>query len=134
MKQRFTEYYMNVAKLTSNLSYCSRAKVGAIIVKNDSIVSIGYNGTLPGNDNICEDINNVTKSSVIHAEMNAILKIAKSNESSLGSSMFCTVSPCVNCAIHIIQSGINEVYYSELYRDDSGIILLEENGVKCIKV
>lgn len=133
MKPKFIEYYSSIARETGNLSYCERAKVGAIIVKDNSIISIGYNGRLPGEPNICEitcdDGFLKTRQDVIHAEVNALSKLMKSTVSSDGSSMFITLSPCVSCSTFIIMAGIKEVFYMEEYRDSSGVELLRRHGV-----
>lgn len=121
--------YIGVAELISSASYCNKKKVGAIIVKDNSIVSFGYNGTPSGFDNNCED-NNETKSIVLHAESNAISKCAMSVQSTFGSSLYCTLSPCEQCAKLIIQSGIKKVVYKELYRCKKGINLLKQAGVE----
>lgn len=124
--------YMDIAQTVSKSSYCKRTKVGCIIVKNDNIIGIGYNGTPSGFDNNCE-CDNVTKQEVLHAESNAIAKCAKSTISSLGSTMYCTLMPCYNCAKLIIQSGIKKVIYKEDYRDDSGIKLLTKANIEVLK-
>lgn len=138
MRDKFIEYYMDVAKRTALLSYAEKLKVGSIIVKEDRIISIGYNGTPSGFDNVAEyfleDGSLKTKDEVIHAEMNAISKLAKSPESGVGAVMFITHSPCIQCSKGIYSSGIEEIYYSEEYRDSSGIKFLEKCGIKVIKV
>ena len=145
MKQRFVDAYMDVAKRFSQLSYAVRLKVGAVIVKDDRIIAYGYNGTPSGWDNNCEDEvivemdekfikTLITKPEVLHAETNAIAKLAKSNESGLGSIMFVTHTPCLECAKLVYQSGINTVYYRNTYRDESGIQFLEKAGVKIEKI
>ena len=122
------KFYLSIAKEVSKASYCERSKVGAIIVKEDNIISFGYNGTPSGFKNICE-IDGQTKKDVLHAESNAITKCAKSFYSSNNSQMYLTLSPCFDCAKLIIQSGIKEVYYIEQYRDTSGIELLKQANV-----
>jgi dCMP deaminase len=122
------KFYLSIAKEVSKASYCERSKVGAIIVKDDNIISFGYNGTPSGFDNICE-IDGVTIKEVLHAESNAITKCAKSYYSSKDSIMFCTLSPCFECAKLIIQSGIKHVYFIEKYRDESGLELLKKSNV-----
>ena len=135
MKGKLKNAYMEVAKTFSNCSTAKRLKVGAILVKNGNIISFSYNGTPSGFDNDCEyliDGELVTKSIVLHAEENLLMKIAKSNESSEDSIMFVTHSPCIKCARLIYQAGIKEVYYREEYRDISGVEFLRD---KCkIKV
>ena len=129
MKDKFKTYFMKIAIETSNLSYCERSKVGAILVKNDSIISIGYNGTLPGYPNICEDKHNNTLPYVVHAEENCLMKVAKSTSSTEMSSIFVTLTPCINCAKLIINSGIKHLYYYNEYRDLSGLDLIRKNGI-----
>ena len=128
---------MNIADLTSRLSYAKRLQVGAVIVKGNQIIGTGYNGMPTGWDNVCEiemtqpvgRVNLVTKPEVLHAESNAIAKVSRSTESSEDSVMFCTHAPCIECAKLIYQSGINTLYYREQYRDDSGLNFLKQGGV-----
>lgn len=142
MKERFINYYMDIAKRTSELSYAKRLQVGAIIVKDDRIISIGFNGTPSGWTNECENITYVdgycvgmkTKDEVIHAEANAIAKLAKGPESGLGSSLFLTHSPCIQCAKQIYTAGIKEIYYKVDYRDTAGIEFLRKCNIEVIKV
>lgn len=129
IKDRFLKTHMQVADMYGQLSYSKRSKVGCIIVKNDSIIAIGYNGTPAGDDNCCEDENGNTKPTVIHAEINTLMKVAKSSESTIGSTMFITMSPCIECAKVILQSGIKDIYYRDEYRDTSGIQLLKRLGI-----
>lgn len=117
--------YINIAKEVSTLSKCVRAKVGAILVKDGNIISMSYNGTPAGMDNCCEE-NGVTKQSVIHAEMGAILKAAKSGYAVEGSTLYVTLSPCQDCCKLILQSGIKRVVYKDEYRDPSGISFLKQ--------
>ena len=131
MKSKWLNAYMQCAEVFSELSYAERLKVGAVVVKDNRIISIGYNGTPSGWDNKCEDLNNNTKPEVIHAEMNCITKLAQSGESGKDSVMFITHSPCVSCAKAIYGSGIKSVYYKTAYRDDSGIMFLKNCGVNC---
>lgn len=121
--------YMKIAQEIAQLSYSNRDRVGAIIVKNDSIISYGYNGMPYGFDNICE-IDNVTKKETLHAESNAIAKVAKSFNSTNKASLYITLSPCFECSKLIVQSGIKEVWYLNTYRDESGLSLLTEAGIK----
>lgn len=116
-------FYLTLAKQISVASYCKKAKVGCIIVKDDNIISFGYNGTISGFKNNCE-CNGITKKDVLHAESNAIAKCSKSLYSSQDAIMYITLSPCFDCAKLIIQSGIKKVIYNQKYRDDSGIKLL----------
>lgn len=140
MKQHFIEAYMDTAKRFAELSKARRLKVGAIIVKDGRIISIGYNGMPAGWDNNCEDeiieeydekfIKTLkTKAEVLHAESNAISKLARSSESGEGSDLFITHSPCIECAKLIFQSGVRRVFYGENYRDDAGLQFLEKSGV-----
>ena len=123
--------YLRMARIWAENSYCQRRKVGALMVKGRTIISDGYNGTPAGFENVCEDENGVTKTYVLHAEANAITKVARSNNSSEGSTLYVTASPCVDCAKLIIQAGIKRVVFDELYRITDGIDLLERAGVEC---
>lgn len=125
-EQKLDRVFINIAKEIATLSYCERAKVGAIIVKDKNIISFGYNGTPTGMDNKCEDCQNRTEDHVIHAEMNAILKAAKEGHSVEGSTLYLTLSPCKECAKLILQSGIKKVVYLDEYRDVSGIKILKQ--------
>ena len=143
MKQKFIVAYMDVAERFAQLSSAKRLQVGAIVVKDDRIISIGYNGMPSGWDNCCEDEHRsgntgygsklVTKPEVLHAETNAIAKLAKSSESGLGATMFVTHSPCIECAKLIYQGGISTVYYRNNYRSDDGINFLTKSKVRAIK-
>ena len=124
--------YMRMANIWAENSYCERRKVGALIVKNKMIISDGYNGTPAGFENICENDEGFTKPYVLHAEANAITKIARSNNNSAGSTMYVTASPCIECAKLIIQAGIKRVVYGEKYRLTDGIDLLERAGVEVV--
>ena len=126
--------YLRMARIWADNSYCERRKVGAIIVKDKMIISDGYNGTPAGFENVCEDADGVTKPYVLHAEANAITKVARSNNSSDGSTLYITASPCVECAKLIIQAGIKRVVFNEMYRITDGIDLLHRAGVECIHV
>ena len=125
----FDQRYMRMATIWAENSYCERRKVGALVVKDKMIISDGYNGTPAGFENICEDENNVTKPYVLHAEANAITKIARSNNNSEGATLYVTASPCIECAKLIIQAGIKRVVYGEKYRIMDGVELLERAGV-----
>ena len=125
----FDRRYMRMATIWAENSYCERRKVGALVVKDKMIISDGYNGTPAGFENICEDENNVTKPYVLHAEANAITKIARSNNNSEGATLYVTASPCIECAKLIIQAGIKRVVYGEKYRLTDGIDLLERAGI-----
>lgn len=124
--------YLRMASIWAENSYCVRRKVGAIIVKDQMIISDGYNGTPSGFENVCEDESGITKPYVLHAEANAITKVARSNNSSDGATLYVTASPCLECAKLIIQSGICRVVYNELYRICDGIDLLERAGIECV--
>lgn len=135
MNLRWDSFYLNIAFETAKLSRCVRAKVGAILVTPDykNIIAFGYNGTASGDDNTCEfetDSGLVTKPEVLHAETNAIAKVAQSTYSSKGAILFTTLSPCFDCAKLIKQAGISKVIYSEAYKDLSGVKYLKERGVE----
>ncbi len=138
MKQKFRDAYMKMAETFAECSTARRLKVGAVIVKDDRIISIGYNGMPSGWDNNCETEEKVqggitlltTKPEVLHAETNAIAKLAKSNESGICSTLFVTHAPCLDCAKLVYQSGISSVYYRNTYRSESGLRFLEKAGVK----
>lgn len=159
MKQKFVDYYMKIAEATAELSVAVRLKVGSIVVKNNSIISYGYNGTPTGWDNSCENVETCydvrdtlhrddwtyneatkqytrlkTKPEVLHSEANSLMKIAKSNESSDGASLFCTHAPCLDCAKLIHQAGINSIYYRNAYRSTDGIEFLEKSGVNVSQI
>lgn len=122
--------YLKMARIWAENSYCKRRQVGALIVKDKMIISDGYNGTPSGFENICEDENNVTKPYVLHAEANAITKIARSSNNSDGATLYVTAAPCIECAKLIIQAGISRVIYSEEYRIEDGINLLRRAGIE----
>ena len=122
--------YMRMARIWAENSYCKRRQVGALIVKEKMIISDGYNGTPSGFENVCEDENNVTKPYVLHAEANAITKIARSGNNSDGATLYVTTSPCIERAKLIIQAGIKRVVYGEKYRIEDGIRLLERAGIE----
>ena len=130
--EKFDKRYMQMATIWAGNSYCVRRKVGALIVKDKMIISDGYNGTPTGFENICEDDNNVSKPYVLHAEANAITKIARSSNSSDGATLYVTASPCIECAKLIIQSGIQRVVYGEKYRLTDGLDLLERAGIEVV--
>ncbi len=126
--------YLRMACIWAENSYCKRRKVGAIIVKNQMIISDGYNGTPAGFENVCEDDGGTTKPYVLHAEANAITKVARSNNSSEGSTLYVTSSPCLECAKLIIQSGIKRVVFNDFYRLSDGIELMRRAGIECIHI
>ena len=127
MKDKYIQAHLAVARIYGKLSTATRLQVGCIIVKDDRIISIGYNGMPSGHSNVCE-VNGKSKPEVLHAEANAITKLAKSTESGLDADMFCTYAPCVDCAKLILQSGIRKFYYEEFYKNDNGIDLLKQYG------
>ena len=131
---KFDDKYLRMARIWASNSYCKRRQVGALIVKDNMIISDGYNGTPAGFENVCEDENGVTKPYVLHAEANAITKVARSGNSAEGATLYVTASPCMECSKLIIQSGISRVVYSEAYRLDDGIKLLERAGVEVEKI
>ena len=142
MKQKFVDAYMDVAERFAQLSSATRLQVGAIVVKDDRIISIGYNGMPTGWDNCCEEIihdgggSGVLKSKpeVLHAESNAIAKLASSHESGKDATLLCTHAPCIDCAKLIYQSGITTVYYKNDYRSTQGIEFLERSGISINKI
>ena len=131
---KFDEKYLAMAEVWAGNSYCRRRQVGALIVKDRMIISDGYNGTPSGFENIYEDENGVTKPYVLHAEANAISKVAKSGNSSDGATLYVTASPCIECAKLIIQAGIRRVVYKDEYRLTDGIDLLKRAGIEVEKV
>jgi dCMP deaminase len=131
-QKEFDRRYLQMARIWAQNSYCKRRQVGAIIVKGRMIISDGYNGTPEGFENICEDENNKTKPYVLHAEANAITKVAKSNNSSEASTLYVTTSPCMECSKLIIQSGIKRVVFSDLYNIDQGLTLLERAKIEIV--
>jgi dCMP deaminase len=134
-KQRqFDVSYLEMAKIWGQNSYCKRKQVGALIVKQRMIISDGFNGTPSGFENNCEDENFITKPYVLHAEANAITKVAKSNNSSENSTLYVTTSPCLECAKLIIQSGIKRVVYADQYHNTDGLKLLERANIEIIQI
>ncbi len=129
-QRKFDKHYLEMAAIWAKNSYCKRRQVGALLVKDRMIISDGFNGTPAGFENQCEDENDVTKPYVLHAEANAITKVAKSGNSSEGATLYITTSPCIECAKLIIQSGIKRVVYSEEYRKSEGIELLKRANIK----
>ena len=122
--------YLRMARIWAENSYCERRKVGALIVKDKMIISDGYNGTPAGFENVCEDENHLTKPYVLHAEANAITKIARSGNNSEGATLYVTDAPCIECSKLIIQSGIKKVFYARQYRLTDGIDLLQRAGIE----
>lgn len=142
MKPKFIDYYMKMAGITAELSYAKRRQVGAVIVRDNQILATGYNGMPAGWDNTCEEpvhgfdnngnpavVDTKTRQEVLHAESNAIAKVAKSTESSEGATLFCTTAPCIECAKLIYQSGIKSVYYRDAYRNTDGLNFLKQSDV-----
>ncbi len=134
MMSKFDNRYLEMAQVWAKNSYCKRRQVGALIVKDRMIISDGYNGTPSGFENICEDENGVTKPYVLHAEANAITKVAQSGNSSQGATLYVTASPCMECAKLIIQAGIKRVVYQDQYRLMDGIDLLKKAGIECVHI
>ena len=131
---KLDERYLRMALVWAENSYCVRRQVGALLVKNKMIISDGYNGTPSGFENKCEDENDKTKPYVLHAEANAITKVAKSHNSSEGATLYVTSSPCLECSKLIIQAGIQRVVFSEPYHMNDGVELLERAGIEVVKV
>ena len=138
MKQKYIDLYMDWAARAAQLSHARRLQVGAVVVKDDTVISYGYNGTPAGWDNNCEDTLEdgtlKTKPEVLHAESNAVAKLAKSINSGLGADIFITHAPCLECAKLIYQSGIRRVYFGKNYRDSSGIEFLQKSGIEVNKL
>ncbi|MCT4591218.1 MAG: dCMP deaminase family protein [Carboxylicivirga sp.] len=126
--------YLAMARIWAQNSYCTRRQVGALLVKDKMIISDGYNGTPSGFENECEDCNNMTKPYVLHAEANAITKVARSNNSSDGSTLYITASPCIECSKLIIQAGIKRVVFAEKYHNTEGLDLLERAGIEVVHI
>ncbi len=126
--------YLRMAHIWAENSYCKRRQVGALVVKNKMIISDGYNGTPSGFENNCEDENGVTLPFVLHAEANAITKLASSHNSSKGATLYITTAPCIECSKLIIQSGIERVVYADKYRFEDGIVLLQKSGIDVVNL
>ena len=126
--------YLRMARIWAENSYCERRKVGALVVKDKMIISDGYNGTPSGFENVCEDENNLTKPYVLHAEANAITKLARSSNNSEDSTLYVTASPCIECSKLIIQAGIKRVVYGEKYRLEDGINLLKKANIEIVYI
>jgi len=131
-QRKFDQRYLDMARIWAQNSYCQRRQVGALVVKDSMIISDGYNGTPSGFENVCEDETGVTKPYVLHAEANAITKLARSSNNSDGSTIYITASPCIECAKLIIQAGIKRVVYGEKYRLMDGIELLQRAGIEVV--
>jgi dCMP deaminase len=137
MKEKFYFPHMITAITWSKMSSAQRRQVGAVLARDEQILSIGYNGTLPGEDNICEELIDgqmVTKKTVIHAEKNCLAKMMNSNETSAGATLFVTTAPCLNCALDIILAKVKNVFYLEEYRDTAGIDFLVKRGIECVQL
>lgn len=133
-QEAFDKRYLRMALIWAQNSYCKRRKVGALIVKEKMIISDGYNGTPAGFENVCEDENNKTKPYVLHAEANAITKVARSNNSSEGATLYVTSSPCMECSKLIIQAGIKRVVYCDTYHQLDGLDILVRAGIEIVKI
>ncbi len=133
-ENKYDKAYLKMAREWGNLSYCERRKVGALIVKDRMIISDGYNGTPTGLENICEDEENYTKWYVLHAEANAIMKVASSTQSCSGATLYVTLSPCKDCSKLIYQAGIVRVVYIDQYKDTTGIDFLKDAGVEVVQI
>ena len=133
-ENKYDKAYLKMAREWGNLSYCERRKVGALIVKDRMIISDGYNGTPTGMENICEDEENYTKWYVLHAEANAIMKVASSTQSCSGATLYVTLSPCKDCSKLIYQAGIVRVVYIDKYKDTTGIDFLKDAGVEVVQI
>jgi dCMP deaminase len=133
-QEQFDRHYLEMARIWAKNSYCKKRQVGALIVKEKMIISDGYNGTPSGFENDCEDDNFHTKPYVLHAEANAITKVAKSGNSSQGSTLYVTTSPCIECAKLVIQAGIIRVVYCEAYHKNDGFELLERAGIEILQI
>ena len=131
-QRKFDQRYLDMARIWAQNSYCQRRQVGALVVKQGMIISDGYNGTPSGFENVCEDETGVTKPYVLHAEANAITKLARSSNNSDGATIYITASPCIECAKLIIQAGIKRVVYGEKYRLMDGIELLQRAGIEVL--
>jgi len=133
-QRKYDVAYLKMAKEWAKLSYCKRKQVGALIVKDKMIISDGYNGTPTGFENVCEDKDDHTKWYVLHAEANAILKVASSTQSCRGATLYITMSPCRECSKLIHQSGIKRLVYIDRYKDDEGLLFLEKAGVEVVHI
>jgi dCMP deaminase len=133
-QRKYDVAYLKMAKEWARLSYCKRKQVGALIVKDKMIISDGYNGTPTGFENVCEDKDDHTKWYVLHAEANAILKVASSTQSCRGATLYITMSPCRECSKLIHQSGIKRLVYIDRYKDDEGLLFLEKAGVDVVHI
>ncbi|NLX79996.1 MAG: dCMP deaminase family protein [Proteiniphilum sp.] len=133
-QEQLDKRYMRMAFIWAENSYCKRRKVGALLVKDKMIISDGYNGTPSGFENVCEDEHDITKPYVLHAEANAITKVARSNNSSEDATLYVTSSPCIECAKLIIQAGIRRVVYADSYRLSDGVDLLKQVDIELVEI
>lgn len=133
-QERYDRAYLKMAAEWANLSHCNRKQVGALIVKNGMIISDGYNGTPSGFPNVCEDENGDTQWYVLHAEANAITKVARSNNSAEGATLYITLSPCKDCSKLILQAGIKRVVFINAYKDTSGLDFLNQAGIEVVQI
>ena len=134
MKLKHAHAHMQAAYVYASLSYCIRRQVGCVIVKDDSIIAIGYNGTNPGEENICEDANGVSKPDVVHAEDNALRKLIRSPNNATDSIVFVTTCPCVGCAQRLVAANVKTVYYDTIYRNTEGLDYLEKHDITVIQL
>jgi len=130
MKQKHALAHMRAAYVYATLSYCKRRQVGCVIVKDDTIIAIGYNGTNPGEENICEDDGGNSKPNVVHAEDNALRKLIRSPSNATDSTVFVTTCPCVGCARRLAAAGVSTVYYDEIYKNTEGLDYLKDRGIE----
>ncbi len=129
MKEKHAIAHMKAAYVYASLSYCKRRQVGCVIVKDNTIIAIGYNGTNPGEENICEDENGLSKDNVVHAEDNCLRKLIKSPNTAINSAVFVTTCPCLGCARRLVDAEVNAVYYDEIYRNTEGLEYLKDHGI-----
>jgi len=132
MKEKFAQAHMEVAYRYAKLSYCNKRQVGCVIVKNNSPISVGYNGTPSGEENCCENEDGKTFDNVIHAEDNALRKLTRINASAENAAVFVTTAPCMECAVRLVDAGVSSVYYDDLYRCKDSIAYLKEHGIEVI--
>ena len=133
-QERYDRAYLKMAMEWANLSHCKRKQVGALIVKKGMIIADGYNGTPSGFENDCEDCEGKTKWYVLHAEANAITKVARSNNSAENATLYVTLSPCTDCSKLILQAGIKRVVFMTAYKDDSGLVFLRQAGIEVVQI
>lgn len=134
MKHKYALAHMQAAYVYANLSYCKRRQVGCVIVKDDTIIAIGYNGTNPGEENVCEDDEGNSKPSVVHAEDNALRKLIRSPSNATDSTVFVTTCPCLSCARRLVAAGVATVYYDEIYKNTEGLAYLKKYKIKVLQL